>query len=71
MRTVWSALNLYNRSDIYRLSHIVIRSVALPSNKTLILSFFKQERLIFGADEAGAVFRDTVLSWHGYCAYAR
>jgi len=63
----------YNHSSIYRSSHVVIRPIIYITFKynsfsyrnTSILSFFIQERPIFGAGAdgmagaAGAVFRDT------------
>jgi len=66
--------NLYNHGGIYRSSHVVIKPIICITFKynpfsyrnTWILSFFIQERPIFGAGAdgvagaAGAVFRDTL-----------
>jgi len=73
VRTARLAGNLCNHSSIYRSSHVVIRPIICITFKynpfsyrnTSILSFFIQERPIFGAGAdgvagaAGAVFRDT------------
>jgi len=78
VRTARLAGNLCNHSGIYRSSHVIIRPIICITFKynpfsyrnMSILSFFIQERPIFGAGAdgvagaAGAVFRDTPQILH-------
>jgi len=72
VRAVRSTVNLYNRSGIYRASHVVIRPIICITFKYTCFhivtrlfhpfSYTKVERPIFGAgsaDEAGAMFRES------------